>query len=172
MATKDHTKFAEYRALARNDRPAYVHAGVKHEFDEPLIQAPENGSEMATFGNEAARVRLANVTVPQWLRRIKPLESALENINLESTPYHFADNVLFHLFLERFLTYTSVGELKKLHGKKLHNLSFQTQQEDALVNSQTNKITRVCIDRLIPMITAELIYEGQKLTFSTRNHNS
>lgn len=122
MATKDHTKFAEYRALARNDRPAYVHAGVKHEFDEPLIQAPENGSEMATFGNEAARVRLANVTVPQWLRRIKPLESALENINLE------------------------MGELKKLHGKKLHNLSFQTQQEDALVNSQTNKITRLIRD--------------------------
>lgn len=83
------------------------------------MQSMENGSEMVSFGNEAARMRLANVIVPQWLRRIKPLESALENINLE------------------------MGELKKLHGKKLHNLSFQTQQEDALVNTQTKKITRL-----------------------------
>ena len=100
MATKDLTKYGEYRSSARADRPVFVSRASANESHEPLMQSMENGSEMVSFGNEAARMRLANVIVPQWLRRIKPLESALENINLESTPFASLDSMMTDAFLQ------------------------------------------------------------------------
>lgn len=82
MATKDLTKFVEYRAAARPTRPTRHHS---NDSDDPLMLSVHDGTEMSTFGNDAARRRLANVVVPEWLKRIKPLESGLDNIMLEST---------------------------------------------------------------------------------------
>jgi hypothetical protein len=96
MATKQLSKFVEYRTTARQDRPVHLAMPPSHEYDEPLMQSMDNGTEMSSYGNDAARRRLANVSVPAWLRRIKPLESAMENINLECTPIFSVDYSLLY----------------------------------------------------------------------------
>lgn len=99
MATKEHPKFSEYRAAARHSRPPRLSGNHSNDSDDPLMLTVEDGAEMSTFGNEAARRRLANVVVPDWLKRIKPLESALDDILLESTPNYSLPRTLFYRIL-------------------------------------------------------------------------
>jgi hypothetical protein len=86
MATKEHnTKFLEYRSSAIADRPVRVTGNHSNDSDDPLMLTVDQGMEMSSVTNEAARRRLENVVVPEWLKRIKPLEQALDSLLLEST---------------------------------------------------------------------------------------
>lgn len=85
MATKQLAKFADFRAAARQSRPPRLSGNNSNDSDDPLMLTVEGATEMNTFGSEAARLRLANVVVPDWLRRIKPIESALDDILHAST---------------------------------------------------------------------------------------
>ena len=143
MATKELNKFSELRASARQSRPPRLSGNHSNDSDDPLMLTVEEGAEMTTYGNEAARRRLANVVVPDWLKRIKPLESALDNILLESTRSLSPLSILFYHILTTPSLWIVVAELARLHGKKLHNLSFTTTSDDAIITNQSKKITRV-----------------------------
>lgn len=85
MATKHLGKYEEYRTQARSSRPIRLGGSSPKNSDDPLGLSIEGGSEDPVGVSDAVRLRLANVVVPVWLKKIKPLEMALDNVLVEST---------------------------------------------------------------------------------------
>ena len=86
MATKQLTRFGDYRAAARTTRPPRLTGNNSNDSDDPLMLAVEGSTEMSAMGSDASARRLANVRVPDWLKRIKPIETALDDILHACTP--------------------------------------------------------------------------------------
>ena len=85
MATKQLSRFTDYRNAARQTRPPRLTGNNSNDSDDPLMLTVEGSTEMSPMGSDAAARRLANVRVPDWLKRIKPIESALDDIVHAST---------------------------------------------------------------------------------------
>lgn len=94
MATRSITvTFAELRADARRERHLRQHPSRNHSADanDPLmLQEEEHHSvDMSSVEGEIARQlalkQKVEAVIPEWQQKIKPLESALDNILLEST---------------------------------------------------------------------------------------
>jgi syntaxin 16 len=122
MATKQLEKYGSYREEARSRRKVYLSPLLNQGSDDPLMLTVANVPDGTGEVPEVVRKRLEKVMIPAWLKKIKPLESALDSLLLEMT------------------------ELTRLHGKKLHNLGFQTQDQDAAISGQSKKITRMMRD--------------------------
>lgn len=85
MATKHLQRFGDYRNAARTTRPTRLTGNNSNDSDDPLMLTVEGSTEMGPMGGDATARRLANVKVPDWLKRIKPIEKALDDTLHAST---------------------------------------------------------------------------------------
>lgn len=102
MATKHLGKYDEYRTQARSSRPVRLGGSLSKSTDDPLGLSVESGPDEPVGVSDAVRLRLANVVVPAWLKKIKPLELALDTMLVESPSLILIAYRWFYLFTGLF----------------------------------------------------------------------
>ena len=103
MATKQLEKYGSYREEARSRRKVYLSPLLNQGSDDPLMLTVTNVPDGTGEVPEVVRKRLEKVMIPAWLKKIKPLESALDSLLLESMP-PFSSLPLSFLSLSRSIS--------------------------------------------------------------------